>query len=208
MRTHWKNNIEKGLQTYYAHHPKKECPQGIPIAATVSERMAYMQEMKEKRRAYLGQGLSEKDIQSVLFHETWDAKRSKEKQELERSLGFVLESIVGLAAYLERDLATLHTFLHDNNIPIYATSTRNYIPESYVSWVVAQYHSRKSHGYSQSEKAIADYIRTFYFGEIQENVKGMLGGHSELDLYLPEAGLAIEFNGCYWHSAAVHVRRG
>ena len=51
---------------------------------------------------------------------------------------------------------------------------------------------------SSYEQEIADYISTFYSGELIRNDRSILGG-KELDLYYPEKKIAIEFNGDYWH---------
>lgn len=54
-------------------------------------------------------------------------------------------------------------------------------------------------GMSHKEKDIVDFIKTFYSGEILENSRSIIYP-KELDIYLPELKLAIEFNGNYWHS--------
>lgn len=51
---------------------------------------------------------------------------------------------------------------------------------------------------SKAEQEIADYISTFYDGELIRNDRSILNG-KELDLYYPEKKIAIEFNGDYWH---------
>ena len=51
---------------------------------------------------------------------------------------------------------------------------------------------------SKYEQEIANYIYTFYSGELIRNDRTILGG-KELDLYYPEKKIAIEFNGNYWH---------
>jgi hypothetical protein len=54
--------------------------------------------------------------------------------------------------------------------------------------------------YSFQEKQLADYVRSIYgAGEIVENCKSLIPPY-EVDLYLPGARLAIEYNGLYWHS--------
>ena len=52
---------------------------------------------------------------------------------------------------------------------------------------------------SSYEQEIADYISTFYSGELIRNDRSILSG-KELDLYYPEKKIAIEFNGDYWHN--------
>lgn len=54
-------------------------------------------------------------------------------------------------------------------------------------------------GMSGMEKSVKLYIKNIYEGEIIENDRKVLDG-KELDIYLPQENLAIEFNGLYWHS--------
>ncbi len=53
---------------------------------------------------------------------------------------------------------------------------------------------------SLPEQGLYDYIKSIYKGEIIRNDRKILKG-KELDIYIPEKNLAIEFNGCYWHSS-------
>ena len=59
---------------------------------------------------------------------------------------------------------------------------------------------------SQGEKEVADYIRLIYKGEIELRNREILNG-KELDIYLPDKKLAIEFNGSYWHSDIVKSKK-
>ena len=43
-------------------------------------------------------------------------------------------------------------------------------------------------------------IEVYYIGKILKNSKTQLGNKMELDIYLPELKLAIEYNGDYWHN--------
>lgn len=52
---------------------------------------------------------------------------------------------------------------------------------------------------SHKEKQIVKYISELYNGEIITKDRKLLNG-KELDIYIPEKKLAIEFNGDYWHS--------
>jgi len=51
---------------------------------------------------------------------------------------------------------------------------------------------------SKAETEIVEYIKTIYDGEIIKNDRVILGG-KELDIYLPDKKIAIEYNGLYWH---------
>ena len=52
---------------------------------------------------------------------------------------------------------------------------------------------------SFEEKNLLSYIQSIYSGQIIENDRSILNG-KELDIYLPEKRLAIEFDGLYWHN--------
>lgn len=54
---------------------------------------------------------------------------------------------------------------------------------------------------SYGEKTLQEFIQTIYNGEIIFNDRSILNG-KELDIYLPNENLAIEYNGLYWHSEA------
>jgi len=53
--------------------------------------------------------------------------------------------------------------------------------------------------YGAQQKEVADFIRSIYTGEVIENTKKVISP-LELDIYIPEHNLAIEFDGVYWHS--------
>lgn len=52
---------------------------------------------------------------------------------------------------------------------------------------------------SKGETEIIDFIRQYYSGEIIERDREILNG-KELDIYIPEFKLGIEYNGLIWHS--------
>ena len=54
-------------------------------------------------------------------------------------------------------------------------------------------------GYSAAEKDLLSYVSSIYSGTIIENDRSVIAPY-ELDIYLPELHLAIEYNGLYWHS--------
>ena len=54
-------------------------------------------------------------------------------------------------------------------------------------------------GYSVAEKDLLSYVSSIYSGTIIENDRSVIAPY-ELDIYLPELHLAIEYNGLYWHS--------
>jgi len=60
----------------------------------------------------------------------------------------------------------------------------------------------KNHGnlnISNIEENLANFIKEIYKGKIIQSDLSILKG-KELDIYIPELNIAIEFNGIYWHS--------
>lgn len=55
-------------------------------------------------------------------------------------------------------------------------------------------------GSSNAELELYKFIKDTYSGEVIHNDREVLEG-KELDIYIPEKKIAIEFNGDYWHSA-------
>jgi len=60
---------------------------------------------------------------------------------------------------------------------------------------------KKSKGTSKGEKEVADFVKTIYRGAVIENDRNQIAP-KELDIYIPEKKVAIEYDGLYWHSEA------
>lgn len=69
-----------------------------------------------------------------------------------------------------------------------------YIPE--IELYASQYHNNRC---SNKEKDLVKFIKSFYKKQIIENSKHIIPPQ-ELDIYIPDLKLAIEFDGIYWHS--------
>ena len=52
---------------------------------------------------------------------------------------------------------------------------------------------------SKTEIELGEYIKSIYKDDVQFNVRSILPSNKELDIYIPDMKLAIEFNGDYWH---------
>jgi len=59
---------------------------------------------------------------------------------------------------------------------------------------------RWSNSISYQETEVLNFIKSIYAGELISNSREILNP-KEIDIYLPEKNLAIEFNGIYWHSS-------
>lgn len=58
---------------------------------------------------------------------------------------------------------------------------------------------------SKEEQQVADYVASIYNGNIIRNDRTVIYP-KELDIYIPEKNVAIEFDGLFWHSAACQLR--
>ena len=74
------------------------------------------------------------------------------------------------------------------------TYSRDYI-KGHWDWEVFSTIGKQS----KEEIKLVDFIKTIYPGEIQTSVRGIVP-KSEIDIYLPELNIGIEYNGLYWHS--------
>lgn len=80
---------------------------------------------------------------------------------------------------------------------IYTTdfsSVDRYMPRCLVCHPIVE-------GISGKEKEIVDYVKSIYNGEVIENCRTLIHPY-ELDVWIPEKNVAIEFDGLYWHSDA------
>lgn len=89
--------------------------------------------------------------------------------------------------------------IKDDLIILYDKS-RVFIDNSCIYKIEEYYNSVKSSYVSKGEKEIVNYIKSIYNGIVLENDKKIIHPY-ELDIYLPEINIAIEFNGTYWHSS-------
>ena len=53
---------------------------------------------------------------------------------------------------------------------------------------------------SKGEIELMDFIKEIYTGEILNRHIGLFDDRREVDCYLPELKIAVEYNGLYWHS--------
>jgi hypothetical protein len=85
------------------------------------------------------------------------------------------------------DLNKDHRFeIHSDN---FHSRTKQNLPLCTICYPIGNSRSLK-------EEIIYEYIKSIYSGEIIQSYRDGL----EIDIYLPEFKLGIEFNGLYWHS--------
>jgi len=81
-------------------------------------------------------------------------------------------------------------------------SLKNISPEMRIDQLRKSYETKLKNGtlyQSNMKKSIVDFIKSLNIMNIIENDYSILGT-KELDIYLPDHKLAIEFNGLFWHS--------
>ena len=57
-----------------------------------------------------------------------------------------------------------------------------------------------NHASSIAEREILEFVKSIYNGSVIANDKTVLKGRKELDIWIPDKKIAIEFDGLYWHS--------
>jgi hypothetical protein len=61
---------------------------------------------------------------------------------------------------------------------------------------------------SIEEKQVVDFIKSLGITNIVENSRSILPSRKEIDIFLPDFNIAIEYNGVYWHHDDVdHITR-
>ena len=90
------------------------------------------------------------------------------------------------------------------NIPVIYNKRYRYIENKYIAIIknyITEIHNIKN--VSKQEIELFNYIKTLTNKKIYRNVKNIIydnSQHYELDIYIPDMNLAIEYNGTYWHS--------
>lgn len=85
-----------------------------------------------------------------------------------------------------------------------------YISRSYLPMLDDYAKTNHSKGTSVSEQEVVRFVRSIYGGEVVTNCKNVLrdddGHYYEMDAYIPEKRIGIEYNGTYWHCSLRHSK--
>ena len=111
-----------------------------------------------------------------------------------------LLSSLDLIHIFNRDLSTVLDVIKRLNINVirFDSDKRYYISPSDLPILEDYFAKTEMSGISYSEKEIVDFIKSIYNEEIMENTKRIISP-KELDIYIPQKKVAIEFDGLYWH---------
>lgn len=145
---------------------------------------------------YIGKYCSPKCMYSDKNHfnpEAWKATRNMKIQQFEKDHNCIFAN----------DLrAEYGNGWYSSNIVnfIYMDSQTKFVPIDELQKII-DYASikRPNCNTSHAEKDIVEYIKTFYTGIILENKRKVIYPF-ELDIYLPDLKIAIEYNGKWYHS--------
>lgn len=77
--------------------------------------------------------------------------------------------------------------------------TRTGVYEATKKFGIEDYKLDKYHSLKIQQKEVSDYIKSIYTKEIIEETRKIIPPQ-EIDIYIPDKKIAIEFNGDYWHS--------
>lgn len=126
-----------------------------------------------------------------------NVKNNQLKKDLVEIHKLNLKTIKEVSKDLKLDASTISLMCRDFNL---GRPYKNYRLLSYSDIkTIKEKRDFFSGGKSQKEKDLLDFTQSIYKGEILPNYRKLLDG-KELDIYIPEKNLAIEFNGVYWHS--------
>ena len=105
-----------------------------------------------------------------------------------------------LANMFDKDKHTVIDVIQMLNIEIITFETDNhyYISRNNIFMLENYFSKTEMSGKSYSEKELVDFVKSIYSDEIMENTKRIIPP-KELDIYIPQKNLAIEFNGVHWH---------
>ena len=98
--------------------------------------------------------------------------------------------------YLLRNRLNLETIKFENLV---------LIPLNEIS-KINEYCNSSNAGTSLEEKDLYEFIENNYNGKILRNRRNIISPY-ELDIYIPEKKVAIEYDGLYWHSTK-NLKRG
>ena len=156
-----------------------------------------LKEIEEKRKATCKEIYGDENFNNrISFRESLNKNYEEELKTLEKENGKLL-TVSSLCEKYDFDPTYVIALLEKNNLKIKG-KYRDYLKESDLEkWKKIIGDSKG--GTSKKEKDLLDFVKSIYKGEIIENSKKILNG-LELDIFLPEKNLAIEFNGLYWHS--------
>lgn len=136
-------------------------------------------------------------------------KRKHLNKKLKKEIHFIYKKgYISIKSLTTQQKSAYQHFRDTTNVitdVIYKPDVYTYINKSYLSLFDDYCKVNHSFGTSGKEQDLLNYIKSIYIGDVYSHVKNILkdsdGHYYELDIYIPDKHLAIEFNGTYWHSS-------
>ena len=121
-------------------------------------------------------------------------------KKLEHAKSQNLYCVKDLAIIFNKSESTITMDLKRLNINVvkFEKDFRVYVKQSDLKILEDYFINTECSGISYSEKEIVEFIKSIYSDEIIENSRSIISP-KELDIYIPQKNLAIEYDGLYWH---------
>ena len=206
----WRDNISKGKKLLFASYSEEQMNNFSQIrklvwsSKTPEEQQEWISKIKS---TWVSKSQEELGELSNKISSAWISKTNEKKLESVNKRRINNLSLEQYEILHDKDKFKQYLIEYkDNNgdypTPINLTKEFNFSNSSGVLNYIHQYNLEDYVSWDKSlpEQGVYDYIKSVYGGEIFTNNRNTLRGNKELDIYIPEKNLAIEFNGCYWHS--------
>jgi len=130
-------------------------------------------------------------------------KEKQEKTEYEKWLKYANDNNLLLLNDVLREFGTGWYQSKLGKSIIITVNNRTFVSKNDLDKII-NYNSN-SHTYiSNAELELRNFIQSFYHNKIIFNSRRIIG-RAEIDIYLPDLQLAVEYNGNYWHSSATNT---
>lgn len=111
----------------------------------------------------------------------------------------VNNNVVSIKIFTDKYGARCYSAIERLNIPVKYYCDRFFIPTVSVDLLITYLDSiTPGSGKSHKELDIANFIKSFYDGPVKLNDRKAIRP-KEIDIFLPELYIGIEYNGLYWH---------
>ena len=104
-----------------------------------------------------------------------------------------------LSAFIQNLIVELGRKVSNQEIADRLGVTRTAVYEAAKKFGIEDYKLDKYHSLHLIQNEVCNYIKSIYQGNIIENTRKIISP-LELDIYIPDKHIAVEFNGNYWHS--------
>lgn len=195
------NHKNKGMATNVLQrgYKCKECLHG----RTIESKVLWDSTNLDKLKSLVQQGISTEEL-AIHFNTTKSAiDNACFKFNIQRDRTLATRELL-LQVLKEQNRELVGDFLTTHNL-VTVKCNKNHIAKQTAGNIIYKgtncpqcFHEL---GTSRKEQELLEFIQENYQGWIETKDRSILGG-KELDIVLPDLGLAIEYNGNYWHSQA------